>query len=50
MKYTEENIAGCLKLLDQLQVSGIQNCTRVAMIAQILNNPEKEDEDGTDKR
>lgn len=46
MKYTEETIKNIFDLLNNITVTGTANCKRVALIAQLLENPEKENEDG----
>ena len=39
MNYTTEQISTVLQMLNELQVSGINNCSRVAEITRILQNP-----------
>lgn len=46
MKYKVEQINLVIKLLNQLEIKGIENANRIAMIASILNEPEKENENG----
>lgn len=46
MKYTEETIRNIFELLNNLTVTGTANCKRVALIAQLLENPEKEEDNG----
>lgn len=44
-KYSDETIKNIYELLNNLTVMGTSNCKRVALIAQLLENPEKENED-----
>lgn len=47
IKYKVETMQNALELLNNLEVKGIENCKRVALIAQLINSPEKEeDKDG----
>lgn len=46
MKYTEIQIQSVLQLLNQIGVKGIDNCKRICMIEQILQNPIMEGKDG----
>lgn len=49
MRYTATQIQSALALLNQLSVKGIENCQRICLIEQILQNPEVgegEKEDG----
>lgn len=41
MKYGLTQIQSILQLLNQISVKGIENCKRVCMIEQILQNPEE---------
>lgn len=41
MRYTVTQIQSVLSLLNQISVKGIENCKRVCMIEQILQNPEE---------
>ena len=47
MTYTSEAIQGALTLLNNIETHGIENAKRIVMIAQILQNPEKEKDDGS---
>jgi ribulose bisphosphate carboxylase small subunit len=50
MTYREEAIAGALRLLNQIEVKGIDNARRIVMIEQILQHPEGEEaQDGNEK-
>lgn len=42
LKYKEEAIRQAIALLNQIEVKGIANANRVAVIASLLNNPEEE--------
>ena len=44
--YDQENVRQALSLLNQIEVRGFENAKRLAIAAQILNNP-KEEKDGT---
>lgn len=44
LRYKEESIRQALALLNQMEISGINNAVRLTMIANILNNPEGEKE------
>jgi len=44
MKYTTTQIQSALSLLNQISVKGIDNCKRICLIEQILQNPEEEEE------
>lgn len=48
IRYTVTQIQSALALLNQIGVKGIENCQRVCMIEQILQNPEvgEGEEDG----
>lgn len=39
--YRQEAIESTLTLLNQLSVKGIENCKRICLIEQILQNPEE---------
>lgn len=39
MKYEREQIIKALQLLNELRVSGIDNCSRITEISMILQNP-----------
>lgn len=39
MTYTVTQIQSVLSLLNQISVKGIENCKRICMIEQILQNP-----------
>ena len=41
MNYTETQIQSALQLLNNVSVKGIENCKRICMIEQILQNPIK---------
>lgn len=41
MTYTVTQIQSVLQLLNQLGVKGIENCKRICLIEQILQNPEE---------
>lgn len=45
--YTDEAIKNALQLLNRIEVRGIENCKRVALIEEILQHPEinREDKD-----
>lgn len=45
--YKREKIEEALKILDTLNVRGIKECQKVMMLAAILGNPEKGEEDGS---
>lgn len=49
MKYTATQIQSVLQLLNQIDVKGIDNCKRVCLIEQVLQNPEggEEKENGS---
>lgn len=51
MKYTTTQIQSILQLLNQINVQGIDNCKRICLIEQILQNPEEgeEKENGSSK-
>jgi len=42
--YKQNAIESALTLLNQINVKGIDNCKRICMIEQILQNPEKGEE------
>lgn len=44
MKYTTTQIQSVLQLLNQINVKGIENCKRICLIEQILQNPEEGEE------
>ena len=44
MKYTATQIQSVLQLLNQIDVKGIDNCKRICLIEQILQNPEEGEE------
>ena len=46
MTYGETQIKSVLALLNQISVKGIDNCQRICMIEQILQNPIMEGKDG----
>lgn len=39
LKYSVTQIQSVLQLLNQISVKGIENCKRICMIEQILQNP-----------
>lgn len=39
MRYTVTQIQSVLSLLNQISVKGIENCKRICLIEQILQNP-----------
>lgn len=41
MKYGLTQIQSVLQLLNQISVKGIENCKRICLIEQILQNPDK---------
>ena len=43
VKYRTETMNNALSLLNNLEVKGIENCKRVALIAQLIDSPEKEE-------
>lgn len=45
--YKKGHIEGALELLDNITVKGVDNAKRIVMIAEILQNPEKEIHDGS---
>ena len=47
LTYKEETINNALMLLNKLPIVGIDNAKRIAMIAQLLETPEKGDNDGS---
>ena len=48
--YTEVQMKSALNLLNQIEVKGIENCKRIAMIEGIIQSPQKEDNDGNDSK
>lgn len=46
MKYLETQIQSVMMLLNNMDVKGLDNAKRVCAIAQILQNPIKEENDG----
>ena len=51
LKYTEMQIKSALTLLNQISTKGINNCQRICMIEQILQNPiTEEKDDGSSKK
>lgn len=44
MKYGLTQIQSILQLLNQISVKGIENCKRICLIEQILQNPEEGEE------
>ena len=49
LSYTTEQIEGALRVLDNIEVNGIDNCKRVFMIHQILHSPVEEKEEKVEK-
>ena len=45
--YKEETIQNVYRLLNNIETKGIENAKRVALIAQLLDTPEKGEEDGS---
>ena len=51
MTYTVTQIQSALQLLNNISVKGIDNCKRICMIEQILQNPEEgEEKNGNDSK
>lgn len=48
IKYTTTQIQSALTLLNQISVKGIENCKRICLIEQILQEPITEDNDDGD--
>ena len=46
MNYTKETVEQIKAMLNSITVKGIEDCRRIALIAQLLDNPEKENDDG----
>lgn len=46
--YSDTQMQSALNLLNHIEVSGIENCKRIAMIEAIIQSPQKEDNDGND--
>ncbi len=46
MKYTETQIQSVLQLLNRIEVKGVDNCKRICIIEQILQNPQREEKNG----
>ncbi len=44
IKYTATQIQSVLSLLNQISVKGIENCKRICLIEQILQDPEEGEE------
>lgn len=38
--YTQEQINTIVQLMNSLQVSGVDNCMRIAEVVRIMNNPQ----------
>jgi len=49
MTYDDKSIQQAVTLLNSITVTGIENCKRVVIINEILQNP-KEDSDGSGTR
>ena len=47
LKYQEEKIGTALKLLNNMELKGIDNIKRASVIAQILECPEEEEHGGS---
>ncbi len=47
VSYKKENIQKAFSLLNSLEIRGIDNARRIAVISEILNNPEEEKQDGS---
>ena len=45
--YKREKITKVFSLLNSLDIRGIENARRIAVISEILNNPEEDKEDGS---
>ena len=48
--YDSEDIQRCLDILNEVTITGIRNCEKIAVAANILMNPlpEKEEDHGSD--
>lgn len=46
MRYTTTQIQSAMALLNQIETKGVDNCKRICMIEQILQNPIMEGKDG----
>ncbi len=49
MKYKVDAIQAALTLINSIEFNGVENAKRIVMLDQILRNPEKEENDGTER-
>ena len=46
VSYKQEDIQACLNALSSMEVSGVRNAERIVMIAHLLLDPLKENDEG----
>lgn len=49
MTYKREAIIAALQIINSIDISGVENMKRLVMLDQILRNPEKEEDNGTER-